>query len=104
MQYKKATETTTKELSALLSPLLKRMQKLQQDPPQQILLAWPAIVGDKWAPMTKAVSFSEGILTVRVKNSTLLSLLAQQEKQRLLKSLKEKFPSCTIQEIRFCMG
>ncbi|HSX03777.1 MAG TPA: DUF721 domain-containing protein [Rhabdochlamydiaceae bacterium] len=102
--FKKATEKATKELSEMLPSLMKKMQKLQSDTPQQILTSWPLIVGEKWASMTKAASFSDGILIVKVKNSSLLSVLSQHEKQRLLKSLREKFPSCTIQEIRFCMG
>lgn len=104
MAFKKATESSTIELKAMFPSLMKKMEKLQQNPPQQILTAWPLIVGEKWAPMAKAVSFSDGILTVKVKNSSVLSQLSQYEKQRLLKSLREKFPSQTIQEIRFCMG
>lgn len=104
MTYKKLTESTSKELKMMLPSLMKKMEELKQDPPQQIVLAWPLIVGEKWAPMTKAVSFIDGVLLVKVKNSSLLSILSQHEKQRLLQSLKEKFPSWSIQEIRFCMG
>lgn len=104
MAFKKATESCSVELKTLLPSLLKKMEKLQQDRPQQIIDAWPSIVGEKWALLAKAASFSEGILVVKVKNSTVLSQLVQYEKQKLLKSLREKFPSHTIHEIRFCMG
>ena len=40
-----------------------------------ILASWPQIVGQRLAPMTRAVSFEEGLLIVHVKNATLLSLL-----------------------------
>lgn len=101
---KNSTESNAKELKKMLPALMQKMQKLRTDSPHLILAAWPSIVGEKWAPMAKAAAFREGILTVKVKNSTVLSLLAQHEKQRLLRSLKEKFPEGAIQEIRFCIG
>lgn len=69
-----------------------------------ILAAWPEIIGEKLAPMTAAVAFEGGVLTVKVKNSTLYSLLSTHEKGRLLKALKEKFPKSTIRNIVFRMG
>ncbi len=104
MAYRKATESPVIELKTLLPFLMKKVDGLQHNSPQQILSAWPLIVGEQWASVAKAVSFVDGILTVKVKNSSILSQLTQYEKPRLLKLLREKFPSWTIQEIRFCMG
>jgi Dna[CI] antecedent, DciA len=104
MAFRKATESCSVELKTLLPSLLRKMEKLQQDRPQQIIDAWPKVVGEKWALLSKAASFVDGILIVKVKNSTVLSQLVQYEKQKILKSLREKFPSHTIHEIRFCMG
>jgi hypothetical protein len=104
MAFKKATESSSVELKNLFPSLLKKMEKLQKDCPQQIIAAWPHVVGEKWALLAKAASFTDGILVVKVKNSTVLSQLVQYEKQRILKTLTEKFPSHSIHEIRFCMG
>ena len=98
------TESTNKQVSVLLKGLLARLGKACQDRPDLVLAAWPQIIGEKLASMTQAVSFMEGVLTVRVKNSTLYSLLVQHEKTRLLKSLRDKFPTLAIRNIIFRMG
>lgn len=99
-----ASEPTNKLLSQLLPKVLRKIGEEYQDRPDLILAAWPQIIGEKLAPMATAVAFSEGVLTVRVKNSTLYSLLVQHEKVRLLKSLREKFPSVAIRNIIFRIG
>ena len=58
-------------------------------------------MGEKMAPMTKPVSFADGVLTVKVKSSTLYSLLVAHEKPRLLGRLKEKF---SIRNLVFRVG
>ncbi|MES2344748.1 MAG: DUF721 domain-containing protein [Chlamydiota bacterium] len=97
-------ESTNKQIALLLPKLLSNLGKRCQDRPDLILASWSGIVGEKLAPMAQAVSFSEGVLTVRVKNSTLYSLLMQHEKTRLLKQLREKFPAAAIRNIIFRMG
>jgi hypothetical protein len=72
--------------------------------PDLILAAWPAIIGERLAPMTKAVAFVDGMLTIKVRNSSLLSLLAHQEHARILRELRKKFPNANIRNIRFCIG
>jgi hypothetical protein len=69
-----------------------------------ILAAWPAVIGERHAPMTQAVAFVGGVLTVRVRNSTLYSLLVQHERSRLLKALRTQFPQTAIHNIVFRMG
>lgn len=101
---RKATESSAIEIKDLLPEILRKMERLQQDSPQLIVAAWFEIVGEKWASMTKNVSFKDGILNVKVKNSLALSLLSQHEKQKFLKELKGKFPSVLIQDIRFSIG
>lgn len=98
------TENTTSELSDLLPRLLAEIGHAHKERPDLVMLAWPEIIGKKLAPMTKALSFVDGILLVKVNNSTLYSLLSQQEKGRLLKSLREKFPSAGIKTIVFRLG
>lgn len=98
------TETTNKHAAKLLPKLLAKLGKACQERPDLILAAWPQIIGEKLAPMAQAISFNEGVLTVRVKNSTLYSLLVQHEKTGLLKKLREKFPAAVIRNIIFRMG
>ena len=72
-------EPTGKVLSSLLPEWLAKASFRFQDRPDLILLAWAEIIGEKLSPMTTAVSFINGILTVKVKNSSLYSLLVQHE-------------------------
>lgn len=88
----------------LLPSVLSHIRALQKDRPDLILATWPELIGDKLAPMTEAVRFQEGILWVKVRNSTLYSLLAQHEKARLLKKLRAQFPSVEIKTIQFRVG
>ncbi len=98
------TQRTGKELKKLLPELLGDIGAGRADRPDLIIAAWQEIIGPRLAPYTEAVSFRDGILTVKVKNSTLYSLLSQHEKSRLLKSLHEKFPSVTIKNLIFRIG
>lgn len=97
-----STQPTARHIRTLLPRLLSQISAQVQERPDLVLAAWPALIGPKLAPMTEAIRFEEGILTVKVANSTLYSLLARHDKTRLLKSLKEKFPQ--VKTILFKMG
>ncbi len=98
------TDPTSKELSKLLPEWLSYISSRFQDRPDQVLLAWKEVIGERLAPMTQAVSFIDGILTVKVKNSSLYSLLVQHEKMKLLEQLRSKVPSVDIRNITFRLG
>lgn len=68
------------------------------------MAAWPEVVGAKLATMTRAVSFVEGVLLVKVSNSSLHSLLFRYEKGPLLRRLRQKFPAVSITDIVFRIG
>ncbi|MBS0616502.1 MAG: DUF721 domain-containing protein [Verrucomicrobia bacterium] len=95
---------TNKKLQALLPGFLEQLTKKQSQRPHLILAVWPEMIGDKLAPMTQAVLFDKGVLHIKVKNSTLLSLLVQHERPRLLAALRRKFPSVEIHNITFRLG
>lgn len=97
-------ELTSREIKKLLPTVLGRIGLQHSERPDLILATWPEVIGTKLAPLTEPVSFREGVLTIKVKNSTLFSLLSQHEKPRLLKSLQEKFPSVTIKNLIFRIG
>lgn len=98
------TACTTKELSKLLTLALEKMGARFEKRPDLIIASWPELIGAKLAPMTRAVSFIDGVLTVKVKNSSLYSLLTQHEKPKLIKALQAKFPSVMIRNINFRVG
>ncbi len=104
MKRRDVCSTTNKQIQDLLPSVLGNIRALQKDRPDLILATWPEIIGDKLAPMTEAVHFQNGILLVKVRNSTLYSVLAQHEKARLLKKLRAKFPSVEIKTIQFRVG
>jgi hypothetical protein len=75
-----------------------------QDRGDLVMAVWPSLIGPQLATMTQAMSFSFGVLTVKVRNSTLHSLLVTQEKGRLLGELRRRFPHTNIQNIVFKIG
>lgn len=98
------TKTTTKKLDDVLPQVLAYVEKTFADRPDLILAAWPDIIGSQLASMTRAESFTDGVFTVRVANSTLLSLLSQYEKPKFLAKLRERFPSAVIEQLVFKIG
>ena len=96
--------STTRHISQVLPRVLNEIGKRYQDRPDLILAAWPEVIGQKLASQTRATSFSNGFLIVKVHNSTLLSLLTQSDKPRLIKNLRDKFPHVMIKSIVFQMG
>lgn len=103
-KYYDGTELTSRHLQDVIPLVLKKLKGLREVKGDQILAAWPTIIGERFSPMTRAESFLEGVLTVRVNNSTLFSLLQQHEKKRLLKALEAQFPAVAIKTIVFRMG
>jgi hypothetical protein len=101
---KSDNETTTKSISDILPGVLSNLEKRYKSNPSSVIESWPSIIGSELAPMTKAVGFDRGILTVKVKSSTLYSLLNNYEKERILKKLQSKFSEKIIQKIYFKLG
>ena len=97
----KVTSHTIKEL---LPVVLKRVTRVFGDRGDLIINAWPDVIGPNLSGMTRAVSFEEGVLYVRVRNSTLYSLLTQHDKPKILQKLRDKFPGASIKTIIFRMG
>jgi hypothetical protein len=93
-----------KTIRELLPEVLGKIQKKQMEPDVDLLSAWPAMIGPNLANMTEAVSFVDGVLTVKVKSSTLYSLLSLHEKPRLLIKLQECFPKTQVRNIIFRIG
>jgi hypothetical protein len=91
-------------MADLLPGALARIDKIYQQHSDLILLAWPTLVGARLASLTQPLSFVEGVLLVKVKNSIIYSLLNQHEKTRILHLLRQKFPHVEIKTICFRMS
>jgi hypothetical protein len=96
--------TTSRQLKELLPSVLSQIGGIYEERGDLVLASWPEIIGPQLASMTEAVSFDSGILVVKVKNSTLYSLLSQHEKPRILKNLRDKFPTTSVKNIVFRLG
>ena len=96
--------TPAKTIKELLSGVLDKIQNNNIEPTENLLRAWPSIIGPNLAKMTEAISFVDGVLTVRVKSSTLYSLLSLHEKPHLLRKLQESFPKTQVRNIFFRIG
>lgn len=95
---------TTRHINQVLPRILHDIGKRYHDRPDLVLAAWPDVIGSKLAPMAQAVSFCDGFLVVKVNNSTLYSLLSQNDKPRLIQNLRDKFPQTVIKSILFQLG
>lgn len=104
--YKGRYETalTSRDLGSVLSNVLTKINAQQQQRPDLLMAYWPQIVGPTIAPLTRATAFNDGVLTVKVKNSTLHSLLVREEKAKILAALRHKFPNVTLSDIHFKIG
>jgi hypothetical protein len=98
------TGLTTRRIGEILPLVLSKIGEVYHQKADLIIAMWPNIIGPDLAKMAQAVSFSNGILVVKVKNSTLHSLLSQNEKTRLLRLLRGKFPQIEIKSIYFRIG
>ena len=98
------TAVTTHKMTELLPDVLETISGVYKARPDLILASWPTIIGPQMASMTQAVSFNEGILVVKVKNSTLYSVLSQRDRTKILNLLQVKFPKAQIKNIIFRMG
>ncbi len=94
-------ENPGKKIQDLLPGILNEIGKKAGDPREEIFREWFVLIGEKMAPLTEPISLSDGVLTVKVKSSTLYSLLCQHEKPRLLKRMQEKF---SIRNLVFRIG
>jgi dsDNA-binding SOS-regulon protein len=97
-------QTTTHSVKDLLHTAMTDLRNKHRERPDLILASWKEVLGEKLASMTEAVSFLDGVLLVKVKNSTLHSLLELHEKAKCLKCLRQKFPNVPINNIVFRIG
>ncbi|MGM0439669.1 MAG: DUF721 domain-containing protein [Chlamydiota bacterium] len=95
---------TSHQLSDVLSAVMSGIGSVYENRGDLVLAAWAEIIGPQFSTMTEAVSFYDNVLVVKVKNSSLYSLLSQYHKRRILNSLRKKFPGTDIRNILFRIG
>jgi len=98
------TGATERHLSQLLPSVMGKIGRHYQERPDLVMAAWPEVVGSRLASMTEVTAFAEGVLHVKVKNSSLYSLLNQYDKPRIIKNLRDKFPNTLIKTVFFRLG
>ncbi len=95
------TENPLKKASDLLPGMLSKLRCKASDSKEDLFRFWFDLIGERYAHLTEPASFFDGILTVKVKSSTLYSLLVAHEKLRLLQRLQEKF---SVRDLVFRVG
>jgi len=95
------TQNPVKKMTDLLPEVMCDLSRRVKDPREEIFQFWRELMGEKMAPLTEPISFVDGVLTVKVKSSTLYSLLVAHERPRLLSRLQEKF---SIRNLIFRVG
>ncbi len=95
------TENPVKKAAEILPEILESLKTKTKNPQVEVFQFWHSLMGEKMAPLTEPVSLIDGVLTVKVKSSTLYSLLAGVEAPRLLGQLQEKF---SIRNLVFRVG
>jgi len=104
MEKNKYKSPINKIIGDMLPDIISKIDLNYQNQPKNILIYWPEVIGKKLASFTEAYLFENGVLFVKVKSSTLYSILVQNEKIRLLKLMQEKFSRKTIRDIKFKIG
>lgn len=98
------TQVTTHRIADLLPQVLSSIGEVHRCRPDLVLAAWPEVIGEKLASMTEVQSFDDGVLIVKVKNSTLYSLLNQHDRPRIMRNLQMKFPAVHFRKVVFRIG
>ena len=103
--YYNGPSITSRKLTDVLPGVMGKIRSVYKVSPLSLLDVWPEIIGPSFAPFTKAVRFDEGDLYVQVKNSAVMSLLANPlEKKRIIGCYQERFGQIKICNIIFRIG
>lgn len=103
-RYYDGTGSTNRQIGSLLPGIIQKLERSVSNQSSLVFSLWPSVIGKELAPMTEVVSYGEGILVVKVKNSTLYSLLSQRDKPRIIQKLREKLPKTEFKNVIFKIG
>jgi len=103
--FEVGTHLTSKKLSDVVPSVMQTISTHFAEKPQMVLDMWPQIIGGEFARLSRAVRFREGILEVRVKNSSLMSLLCSgADKKRIIDAFRARIPGIILKNIIFRIG
>ena len=85
-------------ISEILPRLFKKLGLSGRN--RKIRDTWREIIGEEWSSLTRVSGFRSGVLTVEVKDSTLLQELTVYYKRDLLKLLQKKL-TVRVSDLRF---
>lgn len=85
----------------LLAGVVKGINSAQAKKFSKMGKVWTDLMGPQYAKMTVIEKFSNGILYIKVSSASLYSLLAMQEKPRLIRAVQEALPSLELTNIVF---
>ena len=95
---------TGRLIGTMTDSILNQISKKFDAKPQNIYNVFLTLLNDQVRPLVKPYNFHNGVLVVKVKNGTLLSILSTQEKGRLIQEMRAKLPRAEIQNIVFQIG
>ena len=88
-------------LSVALAELIARKGLARVQTTSQFADVWKQIAGEKFAKMTRVLSFRGGVFEIGVSNSAVLNELVSFHRQSLLKKLQTDFPQHNVRDLRF---
>lgn len=98
------TSSCSHKIGDLLPGIWSKIQASCHNQGTLIGECWAQIVGSQFAKDSRVVGFDRGIITIKVANSSLYSLLAYYEKKRLLHKIKAQFPKVEVKDLVFRLG
>ena len=93
-----------KATGELLPSVMQKLGLRERLHESEVMEAWAAIVGGFIAAHSAPVALRDGIVYVRVLQPALHYELDQISKAQILRKLKRRFGSKTIQDVRFRVG
>ncbi len=96
-------QDTSQPVGLLIAVLMKELGLSERMTEEQIISAWREIVGEFLASHSRPSGLNEGVLYVRVLQSTMLYELDRTFRKEILEKLRKRFGR-TIRDVRFKMG
>lgn len=93
--------TAEKPVGDVLKKILPKLGLDQQVRQNELVTAWPEIVGKVVAKHARPVSLRDGILTVGVDNSMWLSELSRYQKPLLLRKVRDHLGKTAVKDVLF---
>jgi predicted nucleic acid-binding Zn ribbon protein len=101
---KAAAPERTQAVSDALEKVMKQLGLQERLTESQILAAWREIVGEWFFLHTCPDRLRDGVLFVRVVQSSVHFELDRNCKPRIIQKLKAKFPGTRIRDVKFRLG